>query len=188
MNIRKSKTEECDVNVFLDAIDKEENLKEASIQVDMQIDELRNISKDLTDYFRRLDNARKSVEQYCTISNKIMIDGRTAANTITDSINQAIEDTKHITVKANLCSEALKSISDFSQALAESEKAVLQAHGEKQKSLFQKYHYEFCHMLDENQGVWLSPSMCKVLLWIFLPCVVITVVVIVLAISMALGK
>lgn len=117
-----------------------------------------------------------------------MIDGRTTANTITDSINQAIEDTKHITEKANLCSEALKSISDFSQALAESEKAVLQAHGEKQKSLFQKYHYEFCHMLDENQGVWLSPSMCKVLLWIFLPCVVITVVVIVLAISMAFGK
>lgn len=188
MNIRKSKTEEFDVNVFLDGIDKEENLKAASSQVDMQIDELRNVSLELTDYFKRLENARKSIDQYCTQSSKIMIDGRAAANTIRDSIYQAIEETKHITVKANLCSEALQSISAFSQALAESEKAVLEAHGEKQKSLLQKYHYEFCHILDEKQGVWLSHTMCKVFLWIFLPCVIITIVVITLAISVALGK
>lgn len=188
MNIRKSKTEDFDVNVFLDGIDKEEGLKTASSQVDMQIDELRNISLELADYFKRLDNARKSIDQYCTLSSKMNVDGRAAANTIKDSIYQAIEETKHITIKANLCPEALQSISAFSQALAESEKAVLEAHAEKQKSLLQKHHYKFCNMLDKKQGVWLSPTMCKVLLWIFCPCVVVTIVVITLAISMALGK
>lgn len=188
MGIRKSKTEDFDVNVFLDDINKEENIKEASSQVDMQIDELRNVSLELADYFRRLDQARKSIDQYCILCSEIEIDGRAAANTIKDSIYQAIEQTKHLTVKANLSPEALQSISAFSQALAESEKAVLEAHGEKQKSLLQKYHFEFCHMLDKNQGVWLSPTMCKVLLWIFLPCVVITIVVLTLGISIMLGK
>lgn len=188
MNIRKSKTEEFDVNSFLDGIDKEENLKEASSQVDLQIDELRNVCLELADYFKRLDNARKSIDQYCTLCNQITIDGRAAANTIRTSIYQAVEETKHITVKATLSSEALQSISVFSQALADSEKAILEAHGEKHKSLLQKYHYDFCRMLNEKQGVWLSPTMCKVLLWIFLPCVIITVAMITLAISMALGK
>lgn len=188
MNFRKSKNEEFDVNGFLDGIDKEENIKQASSEVDMQIDELRNVCLELADYFKRLDQARKSIDQYCIQSSKIEFNGRAVANAIKESIFQAIEQTKHITVKAALSSEALQSISAFSQALAESEKAVLEAHGEKQKSLFQKYHYEFCHMLDKNQGVWLSPTMCKVLLWIFLPCVVITIVVLTLGISMALGK
>ena len=89
------------------------------------------------------------------------MDGRSAANLITHEINKAVEETKHITINANLSTSALQSISAFSQALAESEKAVLEAHAEKQKSLLQKHHYEFCNMLDKKQGVWLSPTMCK---------------------------
>lgn len=108
-------------------------MKTPSWQVDMQIDELRNISLELTDYLRRLDNASKSIDQYCTQSSKITFDGRAAANTIRDSIHQAVEETKHITIQANLSSEVLQSISAFSQALAESAKAVLEAHGEKAK-------------------------------------------------------
>lgn len=188
MTIRKSKDSNFDVNAFLNDIDHQEEVKQNAAELDIQVDELRNICLELAEYYQKLEKAKQSIDQYCLMATKIQMDGRSAALLITQEINKAVEETKHITINANLSTTALQSISAFGQAFAESEKAVLEAHAEKQKSLLQKHHYEFCNMLDKKQGVWLSPTICKVLLWIFCPCVVITVSVISIAISVALGK
>lgn len=77
MGLRKSKTEEFDVNGLLDDINQQENFKTATTEVDVQIDELRNVCLELGDYFQKMDKARKTIDQYLMVATKIEYDGKT---------------------------------------------------------------------------------------------------------------
>lgn len=51
MTIRKSKDSDFDVNAFLNDIDHQEEVKQSAAEIDIQVDELRNICLELAEYY-----------------------------------------------------------------------------------------------------------------------------------------
>ena len=72
--------------------------------------------------------------------------------------------------------------------LIENESKLLEDHRKENKEILTRHFYEMSNMMSRNEGVWLSNGWVKTLLWIFLPCFLYTVILIVYFLASYIDK
>ena len=114
----------------------------------------------------------------------------TADNTpkVTKAIDSFIAKVRDIKFKAKVDDADIEKLTDNKKKLIGDESKLLEDHRKENKEILTRHFYDMSNMMSRNEGVWLSNGWVKTLLWIFLPCMLYTVISIVYFVASYIGK
>jgi len=133
------------------------------------------------------DKFDQQLQAYKDAGNKLS-EASDKANTVTKAIEAYIGKVKDITVKAKVDDADMEQAINNRKKLIENESKLLEDHRKENKEILTRHFYDMSNMMSRNEGVWLSNGWVKVLLWIFLPCFLYTVISIVYFVASYIDK
>ena len=184
MPIGKSKISDMDFGSFENTIDKNIETDKTSDKFDQQLQAYKDAGNSLTSAKSELETAATSLKEAKDNLNK----ASDKANTVTKAIEAYIGKVKDITVKAKVDDADMEQAINNRKKLIEDESKLLEDHRKKNKEILTRHFYDMSNMMSRNEGVWLSNGWVKVLLWIFLPCILYTVISIVYFVASYIDK
>ena len=98
------------------------------------------------------------------------------ANIAASNIKESFSKIQEVTINAKISSSDWNKLSEHRKRIVTDEIQLLEAHQRETKEALSRHFYDMSNMMSKNEGIWLSNGWVKSLLWIFLPCLLYTVV------------
>ena len=98
-----------------------------------------------------------------------------ALNASVTNTTNAVKAIKGLTVKATIDPKDWEKLDGYSKTLLEGERKLLGQHTIVLRNIIESRYEEMAKTIREHDGVCLSHSACKTLLWIFIPSLMYTV-------------
>ena len=92
-----------------------------------------------------------------------------ALNAAVTNIRNAVKAFKGLTVKATIDPKDWEGLDGYSKTLLENEEKLLGQHTTDVRNIIESRYEELAKTIRGHDGVCLSHSVCKILLWIFIP-------------------
>ena len=96
-------------------------------------------------------------------------------NAAVTNISNAVKAIKGVTVRATIDPKDWEKLDGYSKTLIENEEKLLGQHTIVLRNIIESRYEEMAKTIREHDGVCLSHSVCKILLWIFIPSLIYTV-------------
>ena len=184
MPIGKSKISDMDFGSFENTIDKNIETDKASDKFDQQLQAYKDAGNALVSAKGGVETATASMQE----AKDKLNEATDKADIVTKAIEAYIAKVKNITVKAKVDDVDMKQAINNRKKLIEDESKLLEDHQKENKEILIRHFYDMSNMMSRNEGVWLSNSWVKALLWIFLPCCLYTVISIVYLVASYIDK
>ena len=164
-----------DFGSFENTIDKNIETDKASDKFDQQLRAYKDAGNSLTSAKSELEKAASSLLEAKDNLNK----ATEKADAVTKAIDSFIAKVRDIKFKAKVDDGDMEQAINNRKKLIENESKLLEDHRKENKEILTRHFYDMSNMMSRNEGVWLSNGWVKTLLWIFLPCLLYTVISIV---------
>ena len=96
-------------------------------------------------------------------------------NAAVQHLFETLEKFHAFTFKAKLSYDDWSKLSELQKKIVADETLLLEEHSKETKKMLSNHFYDMINRISRNEGVWLSNSWMKSMLWIFLPCFIYTV-------------
>ena len=173
-----------DFGSFENTIDKSIETDKASDKFDQQLQAYKDAGNSLTSAKSELETATTSLQEAKDNLNK----ATDKADAVTKAIDSFIAKVRDIKFKAKVDDGDIEKLTDSRKKLIENEFKLLEDHRKANKDILTRHFYDMSNMMSRNEGVWLSNSWVKTLLWIFLPCFLYTVISLVYFVASYIDK
>lgn|SRR5574344_1478205 len=184
MAIGKSKISDLNFDSFQNSIDKNVETDQASNKFDCQLRAYTEATAKLDAVKDSIDMVKGSLDEASsTLQNAVY-----NANIATSNIKESFSKIQEVTINAKVSSSDWNKLSEHRKRIVADEMRFLEAHQRETKEVLSRHFYDMTNMMSKNEGVWLSNGWVKSLLWIFLPCLLYTVVSIGYHIVLFVGK
>ena len=174
MAIGKSKISDLNFESFQNSIDKNVETDQASDKFDRQLRAYTEAIVKLDAAMECIDTAKDSFNKTSSTLLKVVNNANIAASNIKESFSKIQE----VTINAKISSSDWNKLSEHRKRIVTDEIQLLEAHQRETKEALSRHFYDMSNMMSKNEGIWLSNGWVKSLLWIFLPCLLYTVVTI----------
>lgn len=171
MPISKRKISDMDFNFFEDTINKNIETDKASNKFDRQLQAHKEAGVKLDAANNCIAVAKDSLNE-ATAAFKEVVDDTNAA---VQHLFETLEKFHAFTFKAKLSSDDWSKLSELQKKIVADETLLLEEHSKETKKMLSNHFYDMINRISRNEGVWLSNSWMKSMLWIFLPCFIYTV-------------
>lgn len=183
MAIGKSKLSDMDFRSFENSIEKNIETDKASDRFDRQLQAYKEATTTLAMAKAGIDAVKFSMAE---AKNGLDEAVRKAAIAV-QSLDDYTARIKGVTIKAKLDDSDFAKLSAQRERIVKEELQLLDEHRAAIRKTLSNHFYEMTNQMSRNKGVWLSDKWVKALLWIFLPCVLFTITVIVAWIVLKCG-
>lgn len=175
MAIGKSKISDLNFDSFQNTIDKSIETEQTSDKFDRQLHAYTEAGEKLDAARESIDMTKASFNEATSTLQKTVSNANLAAKNLKESLSK-IQD---VTISAKISTADWNKLSEHRNRIIADEKQLLESHQREAKEILSRHYYDMANMMSKNEGVWLSNSWVKSLLWIFLPCLLYTVISIV---------
>ena len=127
------------------------------------------------DMAETLYQAQRESKKVRASLDKATADLNVALNVAATNINNAVKAIKGLTVRATIDPKDWERLDGYSKTLLENEKKLLVQHTIDVRNIIESRYEEMAKTIRGHDGVCLSHSVCKILLWIFIPSLIYTV-------------
>lgn len=172
MAIGKSKISDLNFDSFQNTIDKSIETDQTSDKFDRQLRAYTEAGAKLNAARESVDTAKDSLNETSSTLLKAVNNAGLAAKSIKESASK-IQD---VTISAKISTADWNKLSEHRNRIIADEKQLLETHQQEAKEILSRHFYDMANMMSKREGVWLSNGWVKSLLWIFLPCLLYTVV------------
>lgn len=172
MAIGKSKISDLNFDSFQNTIDKNIETDQTSDKFDRQLHAY-------TEAGKKLDAARVSVDDAKDSLNEATSTLQKAVNNVTlveKNLKESLSKIQDVTISAKISTSDWNKLSKHRNRIIADEQQLLEAHQREAKEILSRHFYDMANMMSKREGVWLSNGWIKSLLWIFLPCLLYTVI------------
>ena len=173
-----------DFGSFENSTDKNIETDKASDKFDQQLRAYKDAGNTLTSAKSSLETATYSLLE----AKDNLVEATDKADAVTKAIDSFIDKVRDIKFKAKVDDADIEKLTDNRKKLLGDETKLLDDHRKENKDILTRHFYDMSNMMSRNEGVWLSNSWVKTLLWILLPCFLYTVISIVYIIASNLDK
>lgn len=184
MPIGKSKISDMDFGSFEKTIDKNIETDKAPDRFDQQLQAYKDAGNTLASVKSELETAAISLQEAKDNLNKATY----KADAVTKAIDSFIAKVRDIKFKAKVDDADIEKLTDARKKLIGDESKLLEDHRKENKEILTHHFYDMSNMMSRNEGVWLSNGWVKALLWIFLSCLLYTVISIVYFVASYIDK
>ena len=172
MAIGKSKISDLNFDSFQNSIDKNIEIDQVSDKFDCQLRAYTEATVKLDAVKDSIDMVKGSLDEASsTLQNAVY-----NANIATSNIKESFSKIQEVTINAKVSSSDWNKLSEHRKRIVADEMQLLEAHQREAKEVLSRHFYDMTNMMSKNEGVWLSNGWVKSLLWIFLPCLLYTVI------------
>lgn len=161
-----------DFGSFENTIDKNIETDKALDKFDQQLQAYKEAGVKLDAANNRIAAAKDSLNEATAAFNEVVDD----ANAAVQHLFETFEKFNAFTFKAKLSSDDWNKLSELQKHIVACETQLLEKHRNETKKILSNHFYDMANKMVRNEGVWLSNAWVKTLLWIFLPCLIYTVV------------
>ena len=172
MAIGKSKISDLNIDSFQNTIDKNIETDQASDKFDCQLRAYTEAGEKLDAARESIDTAKASLNEATSTLQKAVSNVSLAAKRITESASRI----QAVTISAKISTSDWNKLSKHRNRIIADEQQLLEAHQREAKEILSRHFYDMANMMSKREGVWLSNGWVKSLLWIFLPCLLYTVI------------
>ncbi len=172
MAIGKSKISDLNFDSFQNTIDKSIETDQASDKFDRQLHAYTEAGEKLDAARKSINTANASLNETSSTLQKAVNNANLAAKSITESVLK-IQD---FTISAKISTTDWNRLSEHRNRIVTDERQLLEAHQRETKEILSRHFYDMANMMSKREGVWLSNGWVKSLLWIFLLCLLYTVI------------
>lgn len=183
MAIGKSKLSDMDSSSFESSVEKNIEADKASDRFDHQLQAYKEATAALVMAKAGIDAAKLSMAEAKNGLDEAVRKTAVAVKSLDDYTARI----NGVTIKAKLDDSDLAKLSAQRERIIKEELQLLEEHRAAIKKTLSNHFYEMTNQMSRNKGVWLSDGWVKALLWIFLPCVLFTITVIVAWIVLKCG-
>lgn len=172
MAIGKSKISDLNFDSFQNTIDKSIETDQTSDKFDCQL-------RAYTEAGERLDAARESVDDAKVSLNEATSTLQKAVSNATlveKNLKESLSKIQGVTIGAKISTSDWNKLSEHRNRIVADEKQLLETQQQETKEVLSRHFYDMANMMSKSEGVWLSNGWAKSLLWIFLPCLLYTVI------------
>ena len=173
-----------DFGSFEKTIDKNIETDKAPDKFDQQLQAYKDAGNTLASVKSELETAAISLQEAKDNLNKATY----KADAVTKAIDSFIAKVRDIKFKAKVDDADIEKLTDARKKLIGDESKLLEDHRKENKEILTHHFYDMSIMMSRNEGVWLSNGWVKVLLWIFLSCLLYTVISIVYFVASYIDK
>lgn len=173
-----------DFGSFEDTIDKNIETDKASDKFDQQLQAYKDAGNTLTSAKSELETAATSLQE----ARDNLLKATDKADAVTKAIDSFIAKVRNIKFTTKVEDADFEKLTDNRKKLIGDESKLLEDHRKENKDILSRHFYDMSNMMSRNEGVWLSNSWVKTLLWIFLPCFLYTVISIVYFVASYMDK
>lgn len=172
MAIGKSKISDLNFGSFQNTIDKNIETNQTSDKFDSQLRAYIEAGEKLDAARESMDAAKASLNEASSTLQKAVSNANLAAKSITESASKI----QAVTIRAKISTDDWNKLSEHRNRIVADERQLLEAHQREAKEILSSQFYDMANMMSKKEGAWLSNGWVKSLLWIFLPCLLYTVV------------
>lgn len=172
MAIGKSKISDLNFDSFRNTIDKNIETDQTSDKFDRQLRAYTEAGEKLNAARESMDAAKASLNEASSTLQKAVSNANLAAKNITESASKI----QAVTISAKISTNDWYKLSEYKIRIVADERQLLEAHQRETKDILSNHFYDMANIMSKKEGVWLSNGWVKSLLWIFLPCLLYTVV------------
>lgn len=172
MAIGKSKISDLNFGSFQNTIDKNIETNQTSDKFDSQLRAYIEAGEKLDAARENVDTAKASLEEATTTLQKAVNNTNVAAKNFKESFLK-LQD---VTINAKISTADWNKLSEHRNRIVADERELLEAHQREAKEILSHHFYDMANMMSKKEGIWLSNGWVKSLLWIFLPCLLYTVI------------
>ena len=173
-----------DFGSFEKTIDKNIETDKAPDKFDQQLQAYKDAGNTLASAKSELETAAISLQEAKDNLNKATY----KADAVTKAIDSFIAKVRDIKFKAKVDDADIEKLTDARKKLIGDESKLLEDHRKENKEILTHHFYDMSNMMSRNEGVWLSNGWMKALLWIFLTCLLYTVISIVYFVASYIDK
>lgn len=178
MAIGKSSISDMDFESFKETMGNSLALDEASKQYERQKNDFDKARVSLGNVTQKIVEARAELNR--TV-NELLVVSNTAIRSVQE-VKEIIGKIEGTTIHAKVEAKDWDRLIDYSRKIVSAEEQFLETHRAKTREDLAHHFYAMSNEISKNKGVWLSDKWCRVLLWIFIPCLIYTLVSVVLLI------
>ena len=172
MAIGKSKISDLNIDSFQNTIDKNIETDQASDKFDCQLRAYTEAGEKLDAARESIDTAKASLNEATSTLQKAVSNVSLAAKRITESASRI----QAVTISAKISTTDWNKLSEHRNRIIADERQLLETHQRETKEILSRHFYDMANMMSKREGVWLSNGRVKSLLWIFLLCLLYTVI------------
>lgn len=184
MAIGKSKISDLNFESFQNSIDKNVETDQASDKFDRQLRAYTEAGEKLDVARKSIDTAKDSLNEASSTLLKAISNANFAAKNFKESLSK-IQD---VTISAKISTSDWNKFSEYRNRIIADERQLLETHQQEAKEILFRHFYDMANMMSKREGIWLSNSWVKSLLWIFLPCLLYTVISISYSVMVFINK
>lgn len=184
MAIGKSKISDLNFESFQNSIDKNVETDQASDKFDRQLRAYTEAGEKLDVARKSIDTAKDSLNEASSTLMKAISNANFAAKNFKESLSK-IQD---VTISAKISTSDWNKLSEYRNRIIADERQLLETHQQEAKEILFRHFYDMANMMSKREGIWLSNSWVKSLLWIFLPCLLYTVISISYSVMVFINK
>ena len=184
MPIGKSKISDMDFGSFENMIDKNIETDKASDRFDRQLQAYNDACAQLNSTKNSVENIMASFDDTVTKLNTAICN----VNATVKTLDEFLVKVRAVKLETKIAAPDLKKLSEYQRQINADVAKLLEGHKREVKERLTNHFYEMSNKMSRNNGVWLSNGWVKTLLWIFLPCTVFTIILIVYSAVYCLDK
>ena len=184
MSIGKSKISDIDFSSMESNINKSMELTDATENFDGQIKALHAAKSSLDESTKALIEAKADLN-----TARLRLDNAaTNANAAADTISGKVEELKKSRIAVEVDPNDWLRLTNLGKTYIEGVENTLKSKNDELRQSMTRHYYDMSNLLSRNEGLWISGTWSKVIMYISIGCFLYTVVTIAFFIAMAFGK
>ena len=184
MAIGKSKISDLDFNEMESEVDKNMERDEMAGTFEHQMKVMAVAKESVDTSIHQLNVTTGMVNTSC-----LKVEGAlTQANNIADRIGDKVEELKKMRIKTEVDENEWPRLANVSKAIVDGVNGSLEKHRIEMSNRLQSHYYQISNRLSNAEGIWISGTWSKVIMYVGIGCFLYTVVTLSFFVALAFGK
>ena len=184
MAIGKSKISDLDFNEMESEVDKNMERDEMAGTFEHQMKVMAIAKKSVDTSIHQLNVTTGMVNTSC-----LKVEGAlTQANNIADRIGDKVEELKKVRIKSEVDENEWLRLTNLEKTYLEGVENKMESKNNELRQSMTTFYYEMSNRLSNAEGIWISGTWSKVIMYIGLGCFLYTVVTLSFFVAIAFGK
>ena len=182
MSISKSKISDIDFSSMENNVNKSMELTDAAENFDGQIKAFHTAKSSMEQSTQALIEAKSDMNTaWLRLDN-----AATNANAAADTISGKVEELKKTRIKSEVDPNEWLRLTNVGKTIVDGVDSSFEKHRIELANKLKSHYYDMCNQLSRNEGVWISNTWSRVIMYVSIGCFLYTVVSISFYIAMAL--
>ena len=184
MAIGKSKISDLDFNEMESEVDKNMERDEMAGTFEHQMKVMAIAKKSVDTSIHQLNVTTGMVNTSC-----LKVEGAlTQANNIADRIGDKVEELKKVRIKSEVDENEWLRLTNLEKTYLEGVENKMESKNNELRQSMTTFYYEMSNRLSNAEGIWISGTWSKVIMYVGLGCFLYTVVTLSFFVAIAFGK